>query len=1195
MYNESWTPQERAQEEEKLATYIAEQVVGHASGSLEDECLFNLPRDCYFVGNLRSAAEENDENENRLLLDLQNKLAPTAFGAEFLACPQGGELKIKVSVQWTCYYRVFPTYEQQCDFQHIPYVEIDEQSTTESVMAKIDDTAESLEPEDDEERTARWELERERQQAQDERRQQQTTQDTLCLRFRKIPCQAIGNLFLREGTDGTLEIDKSELERALDAEVKQAQQVAFEDTERLRSNSTDLDRQVNVSNVALTSESEYNGFKEQLKNEIPLSWTWDIQVECCDSQSISSTDEPDNKLVSINFANMSSMPDRSLTRENFFFDASAEFRFTNGHVTPFTLELAPRGFRYDRNLWGRGFNCAVEKIADTEYRTYRTTHTPHHSQMRYLTRTEPKAPFEALADRPIPVLESIRSAMQESLANWDGVETEYRQRFGSQWEIDFKDEFEQDKAQFVSEMQAFERGLKLIRANPDIRLAFQLTNEVFRRAGNHPLLDKEKKAWRLFQIVFLVNQISGISALVQPDSSDVSEREMVDIIYFPTGGGKTEAYLGVLVFHCFFDRMRGKRAGVTAWTRFPLRLLTLQQTQRMTDVIGTAELVRSEQRDLRLNGKGIAGFAVGYFVGKEATPNELVDASKRHNLQPEERLNWSHAEDKEYRQRWKRVVTCPSCRTNTVQVDLDEKAVRIRHRCTKKDCAFPDGLLPICVIDNEIYRYLPSVIVGTIDKLAGLGNQRKFSLIFGQVTGYCTEHGYYKGKCCQKECTDRKRLKKSVPQGISGPTLFIQDELHLLREGLGTFDAHYETFTQELLRKFGQTHPLKIIASSATIEAFERQVEHLYGRTRKQARVFPGPGPTLGSSFYAQTQDYPQRLFYGIIPHNKTILNAILEILQYYHETLQRLQQLPSDTPNPYDGCVRPGSSDWQMLIDNYVTSLAYFLAARDLSSIHTDLENAVNTELQRHDYRPLEISEMTGSTSTSEVTRILEQVESSCPSLGETPDAILATSMISHGVDVDRFNGMLFYGMPRQNAEYIQASSRIGRRHVGLVLMCLHPARERDQSHYAYFTKFHEFLGQFIEPVAINRWSKFSVQRTLPGLFMSVLLQDIANRSGESNPNLFYMLDFVKKQISSGKLSADDFIPLLEDAYGVSHPNNSAEEGFHSEIRQHVRQFLDQIIGAGSHELFVSNALIPRPMRSLRDVDEAIEIELED
>ena len=126
---------------------------------------------------------------------------------------------------------------------------------------------------------------------------------------------------------------------------------------------------------------------------------------------------------------------------------------------------------------------------------------------------------------------------------------------------------------------------------------------------------------------------------------------------------------------------------------------------------------------------------------------------------------------------------------------------------------------------------------------------------------------------------------------------------------------------------------------------------------------------------------------------------------------------------------------------------------------------------------------------------------------------------MISHGVDVDRLNAMVFYGMPQQNAEYIQASSRVGRSHAGVVFTCLHPARERDQSHYSYFVKFHEYLGQLIEPVAINRWSKFSVQRTLPGLFMAVLLQVIANRSGNDNPNRYYMIDFVKGEISRGNV----------------------------------------------------------------------------
>src|SRR5262249_32781878 len=158
------------------------------------------------------------------------------------------------------------------------------------------------------------------------------------------------------------------------------------------------------------------------------------------------------------------------------------------------------------------------------------------------------------------------------------------------------------------------------------------------------------------------------------------------------------------------------------------------------------------------------------------------------------------------------------------------------------------------------------------------------------------------------------------PRGLSGPTLFVQDELHLLKEGLGTFDAHYETFVQRLQQEFGQSTPLKIIASSATIEAFERQVEHLYGRTEDQARIFPGHGPTLRDSFYAETRDYPQRLFVGIIPHNKTIFNTILELVEYYHREIQALQRLGVGTPNPYGGTLTPASSSWGELLDCYAT-----------------------------------------------------------------------------------------------------------------------------------------------------------------------------------------------------------------------------------------------------------------------------------
>jgi len=252
-----------------------------------------------------------------------------------------------------------------------------------------------------------------------------------------------------------------------------------------------------------------------------------------------------------------------------------------------------------------------------------------------------------------------------------------------------------------------------------------------------------------------------------------------------------------------------------------------------------------------------------------------------------------------------------------------------------------------------------------------------------------------------------------------------------------------------------------------------------------------------------------------------------------------------------------------------------------------------VNSNLVSDGFNALSLAELTGSTSTAEVARTLEKVEQ--PYQPNSPDAILATSMVSHGVDIDRFNVMIFYGMPRQNAEYIQASSRVGRSHVGLVLMCLHPVRERDQSHYNYFIKFHQFLGQLVELVAINRWSKFSIERTLPGLFMGILLQLLANNSGDTNPNRFYMIDTIKKKISTGEINSDQFVRLLKEAYRVARPSSPAEQFFNDEIEQRVKLFLDQIIGASPQSTFVSEALYPQPMRSLRDVDEAIDIELDD
>jgi hypothetical protein len=317
-----------------------------------------------------------------------------------------------------------------------------------------------------------------------------------------------------------------------------------------------------------------------------------------------------------------------------------------------------------------------------------------------------------------------------------------------------------------------------VRADEDVRAAFQLANRVFESS-------RPGGGRRLFQLVLFVSQLPDIACLKAGGPEGHAFREVVDIVHAPTGSGKTEAYLATIVFHCFFDRLRGKTAGVTAWMRFPLRLLTVQQTQRAADVVGMAELVRRQCPDPRLSGPGVDGFAVGYFVGKEATPNE-IHAPRGNDLPTPE---WVAANDPEARRDWSRVPRCPACRTLTVEVDFDPSTSRVIHRCTQPKCRFGDGAIPVYVVDNEVYRYLPCVIVGTIDKLAALGNQRKFATVLGAVDGRCSVHGYYLGECCQKECRDRKRLRPGRPAGLSGPSLLVQDELRLLKEGLGTFDG----------------------------------------------------------------------------------------------------------------------------------------------------------------------------------------------------------------------------------------------------------------------------------------------------------------------------------------------------------------------------------------------------------------------
>ena len=1139
-----------------LAEHLVEAVLGEASGASTSGCAGNLPRDTYFVGNLRNQ-DPHDSPTSSVNAELLGKLSPTACGLEIRVAVEGSIARVGVEVRWAVYYRVLPERTEQLRFQSGGSAAVG--LTGDAAPGDLDDAAQLILLDDDPAEPADSS---DAPPPPPPRGRRRAPSEVLYPKWRKIPCSASAELVVEQSGSEWAASTKA-LDDAVASELTRAAQVAGSDPERLRVGKSPADP-VAVPPDAAASEAGFRQFAAGLAVEIGPRW--DIEAEV----SVPRWREDRRELdLRIEIANATpgiytAKGKPSLNFEPYVFDVGLSVTILEGTPRPFELLLAPRGFRSDRRLWARGHNVGVEATPATN--TYATVHAPVFRQPRYMTRTMEEAEFGRLASDPLPSLKRVEDAMIAYLELWDQALADYKKR--DDWNEEFEAEFNRDRETFRDEIRRFREGRHLVRDDADVRLAFQLTNETFSRGPN--------PSWRVFQLVFIVSQIPGIASL--KTGKNLDERRKVDIIYYPTGGGKTEAYLGTLAFHAFFDRLRGKAAGTTGWIRFPLKLLTLQQTQRLAVVLSLADIVRREQSDARLSGPNVDGFSVGYFVGAESSPNEIADPSALYeNEIARFAADWAIANDPIARQSWKRVAWCPSCRTRTIVLDFDPASVRLVHRCTNAGCAFPGGRLPIYITDNEIYRYLPTVLVGTIDKLATLGIQRKLAQVFGRVQGRCPVHGYYFFRCTQRGCTVTPLVPGGVA-GITGPSILVQDELHLLREGLGTFDSHYETFAQELTRRMGNPE-LKLIASSATIEAFQRQVEHLYGRDPGEGRVFPGAGPKLGESFYAGTIEVPQRIYVGVLPHNKTLLNSVLELLESYTAAAHQLRVAPTSPVTLPTGVV-PGTAAWDGLLDLYCTSLIYFLAKRDLDAASNDIGADLSPNLQARGLPAVTQFHLTSETRTDEVEAALDHLQT--PGVVGEMDAVLATNMVSHGVDVDRFNAMFFHGMPRQTSEYIQASSRVGRRHCGVVFVVMHPARERDQSHYEYFGKYHEFLGQLVEPVAINRHATFAMDRTIPGLFMAELLQFVAT-SGTENPGKFSQLDFVKTKVSMGAITAGTMSPMLEAAYGPKA----------NDVPIRVSRLVDQIVQAAGISM-VSDALIPPPLRSLREVDESVDIELD-
>jgi ATP-dependent helicase YprA (DUF1998 family) len=509
------------------------------------------------------------------------------------------------------------------------------------------------------------------------------------------------------------------------------------------------------------------------------------------------------------------------------------------------------------------------------------------------------------------------------------------------------------------------------------------------------------------------------------------DRRSADLLWFPTGGGKTEAYLGLIAFTVFLRRARlaDHGGGVTVLMRYTLRLLTLQQFERAAALICAMEALRRENPDEL----GTEPISIGMWVGASATPNTLEDAQTSLDALKENRT----VKKKNPVQ----LHQCPWCGTVLAAPDyeVDLPSLRMHVRCPDAACDYRTGL-PVHLVDEAVYAARPTLIIGTVDKFASLPWRSQTAALFN------------------RDRTD----------GTPPPELIVQDELHLIAGPLGTLTGLYETVVD-----LAADSP-KIVASTATIRRATAQGLALFNR---EVRQFPPAGLDARDSWFAR--EAPRnakaaRLYVGLLAPGTS--QATL-LVRAYAALLNGAAALEADAATR----------------DAYWTLVGYFNSLRLLAAAELQVQDDVQDRLEflaRRDggiSRPIDqLTELTSRADSTEIPRSLKQIELSLPATNVV-DVLLATNMISVGVDIDRLGLMVVMGQPQTTAEYIQATSRVGRRHPGLVVTLLNAARSRDRSHYETFHAFHNALYREVESSSVTPFSARARDRALHAVLVAL------------------------------------------------------------------------------------------------------------
>ena len=1196
--------------ERSIGTALTERTLQQVRGHHQPYCVSEEPKRAYYISNLTPPSDDEESTKSA-------EIKPNSIGLDFQPTAE----QYPISIEFEVYYQTYPTYSEYRELK--------------STESEGNDTA------------------------------GKENNSTSSYAFDDPFYRRVDVAFETEFSLESPQSDAAKITQQVHAELDDALEQASTITQPT---TTTLDPEECDLELYNLSESGYQDAVDRLRYRPIGDLTWPIEFTAEISE-----DQLRLRLELNSFGDRFSIPHRDEETPELLWDPDAtaqepkeECVFNpiieiEGPVAAYELNLLPEDYRFSQEVWAKGHNCSVntqsteeqseldiDRDVPTGWFKLQTTAVPTASVFEFDFRDTHDTRFLTLAgttgDSTIEALRSIAQGMRSYHNEWTGDrKTEFEETHSPE-EVRA---FEEDAEAFSEiEIDRFEAGIEMLDDDDEAKRAFQLMNRVNHRVHSELATEDGFNGWRLFQLVYIVSNLPDIVARDPADSRNKYETNFsddADVLWFPTGGGKTEAYLGIVLTTLFFDRIRGKDRGVSAWIRFPLRLLSSQQKSRFLKALLVAEEFRqadggSDSEDFGLNGSG-EEFSLGFFVGGQDTPNSIGEDKRELYLSRQQAVE----NDCQV------VSTCPLCNSE-VRVEYDETRNLVEHFCTGEECV---GRLPLYVVDHDVYRYLPSVLLGSLDKVSVMGFQPRFANIFGNMTTQCSVHGPgYSDRCPEKDICDEKDNLSELDPGTRTdrdatyfdpiPSLHLVDEVHLLNEELGTFAGHYETAYLEfckLASKWqdrdepnveGGVEP-KVLTSTATISKYERQIENLF---LKDAVRFPQDGPELRETYYGElSKSDVEREFGGVTPNNRTHLYAVLDFIKQYHENIRDYQDANSTEvlrdaiKTSYS--VRTGMSrseiaestldqlvdraDWTDsfdaesqadILDKYETSLVYFTNKREKDTYRNSIGKQIADEMASEGYeRPLNTQQLTADT---QGTGVLDTLLDPAERFEDRTDTIPCTSFVGHGIDNPRFNFMVFFGYPSQTFQYIQASSRVGRSSgvPGFVIDFFRPFDQRDRHRYKYFETLHEHLDRSVEPVAIDRWAKFGAKQTFAGILKSILLQYYRPKyywHSTDGERSVYLNDGEEERLNVQ--TADHFYEIMNR--DSKYPDVTKEKlieivkrlyGTESESRSidHIRTYIDKetrrLWAIWNNELGseMNTPGFPRdegPMRNLRDI----------